>query len=126
MMRVKLTPVRPQGEMCRSSDSAIVRSSSLDHFIAVASYAQQSLDRPTLIHRAVALGDLRERQDQIEDLPRVDRSVEHEVDELREIPPHGRRSSVQMHMSIKEIRAIELDAVRHAHVADRSAGPGRG
>jgi hypothetical protein len=37
---------------------------------------QQRLDRATLVHRAVALGDLRQRQHQVEHLAWIDRSIE--------------------------------------------------
>jgi hypothetical protein len=47
------------------------------------SRVQQRLDRPSLVHRAVALGDLRERQHQVEHLSWIDRSVEDEIDQLR-------------------------------------------
>src|SRR5688572_22763072 len=55
---------------------------------------QQRLDRPTLVHRAVALGDLRQRQHQVEHLSWIDRSVEDEINQLRQILADRCRTAV--------------------------------
>src|SRR6476469_9992668 len=57
--------------------------------------AQQGLDRATLVHRAIALSDLIQRQHEIEHLSRTDRSRDNEIDEVRQISPNGRRTSEQ-------------------------------
>src|SRR6266705_3214905 len=46
------------------------------------SWAQQGLDRAALVHRAIALSHLIERQNQIEHLARVDLPVPHQVNQL--------------------------------------------
>src|SRR3954462_5198165 len=85
--------------------------------------AQQRFDRATLVHRAIALGDLIERQHEIEHSSRVDFPREDQIDQLRQITTNGRRTAEQTDVPEEEIRAVERDAVRHADVADRTARP---
>src|SRR4051794_36595077 len=88
-------------------------------------WAQQRLDRATLVHRAIAVADLIERQHEIEYFSRVDLPGEDQIDQLRQIPTNGRRTAEQTDVPEEEIRTIERDAVRDADVADRTARPGR-
>src|SRR5262245_42290671 len=89
---------------------------------ALPSYAQQGLDRPTLVHRAVRLCDLVERQCEVEHLAWIDLSVPYEIDQLRQVSPDRRRATVQMNVPIEEIGAREIDAVRNADVAHGATG----
>src|SRR5436190_7158561 len=87
-----------------------------------ASGRQQRLDRPPLVHRAVALGNLLQWQREVEHLARVDLAALHEVDQLRQIAANRRRSAVQVRVGVKQLRAVELHTVRDADVADVAAG----
>src|SRR5205814_161612 len=88
-------------------------------------WAQQRFDRAALVHRAIALGDLPERQHEIEHSSWVDLPGEDQIDQLRQIPTNGRRTAEETDVPEEEIRAVERDTVRHADVADRTARPGR-
>src|SRR5574342_545302 len=88
------------------------------------SRAQQRLDGAALVHRAVALRDLVERQGQVEHLAWIDLPPQHELDELRQVPAHRRRSSEEPDVHEEERLCVELDAVRHADVANGAAGTG--
>jgi hypothetical protein len=46
--------------------------------------AQQRFDRAVFIHGTVTLGDLVEREDQVEDLPGIDLALPDQVDEFRQ------------------------------------------
>src|SRR4051812_39563406 len=87
--------------------------------------AQQRFDRAALVHRAIPLGDVPERQRQVEHFARVDFSVEDQGDEFRKIAAHGCGATEKTDVPEEEIRAVERDTVRHADVADRTAWPGR-
>ena len=84
---------------------------------------QQRLDRPTLVHRAVALGDLRQRQYQVEHLSRIDGPVEDEIDQLRQILANRRGATVQMDMREEQLLPIERHTVWHTDVAHVAAWP---
>src|SRR3954467_15842321 len=88
-------------------------------------WAQQRFDRAPLVHRAIALGDLSERQHQVEHFARVDFSVEDQGDQFRKIAAHGCGATEKTDVPEEEIRAVERDTVRHADVTDRTAWPGR-
>src|SRR5205814_5809902 len=83
-------------------------------------WAQQRFDRATFVHRAIALGDLLERQPQVEHFARVDLPGEDQIDQLWQISPNGRRTAEQTDVPEEEVRAVERDTVRHADVADRT------
>src|SRR5215213_10250520 len=83
------------------------------------SWPQQRLDRLTLVHRPVAVGHAIERQRQIEHLSWIDRSVEHQPDQLRQVTAHRGRTTEQTDVPEEQVRAVEHYAVRHADVADR-------
>lgn len=69
---------------------------------------QQRLDRAALVHGPIPFRHLVERQDQIENLTRVDRAIPHQLDELGEVPPDGCRTAVKMDMGEEEFLAVEL------------------
>lgn len=81
-----------RGEMCRSSvfrDFAQLLfrpcahgSFSLPRYIR----AQQRLNSPPFVHRAVPFRDLAEREHQVKDLARVDLAIENQINQLREVP----------------------------------------
>ena len=56
--------------------------------ISVSLRTQQCLDRSPLIHRAIAVGNLFERQHEIEHLARVDLAIPCQVDQLRQEAAH--------------------------------------
>ena len=70
--------------MCRSSVSAILCSSSFAQvslFVLSVSRPQQRLDGAALVHRAVTLRDLFERQSQVKHFAGIDFPVQHQVDQ---------------------------------------------
>src|SRR4051795_8887978 len=71
----------------------------------VVSGTQQRLDGAALVHRSVALGGVVERQGEVEDLPGVDLVVADELDELRQEPSYGCRSTVQVHAGEEQLVA---------------------
>src|SRR6266571_9530612 len=85
------------------------------------SRTQQRLDGSPLVHGAVAFRDLVQRQRQIEDLPRVDLAAPYEFDELGQITPHRGRTTVEVDMRVEQLLAIEIDTMRHTHIADPAA-----
>src|SRR3954471_24093052 len=84
-------------------------------------WTQQRFDRAALVHRAIALGDLPERQRQIEHLARVDFSVEDQADQFGKIAPPRCGAAEKTDVPKEQVCTIERDAVRHADVADRPA-----
>ena len=85
---------------------------------------QEDLDRLALVHRAIAVGGLLERQLEVEDLARVDLAVPDKVDQLGQEATHRRGSAVQVGEAPEQVHAIDGDAVRDADEADVSAGAG--
>src|SRR5437667_141745 len=90
----------------------------------VASWTQQRLDRATLIHRAVTLRDLLERQRQVEDLAGIDLALPHEVDQLGQVAAHGGRATVEVDVREEQLLPCDLDAMRNTDVAHVSARVG--
>src|SRR5947208_4192312 len=94
----------------------------------VASWTQQRLDRATLIHHAVTLRHLLERQRQVEDLAGIDLTLPHEVDQLGQVAAHGGRATVEVDVREEQLLSGDLDAMRNtdvAHVSARVGGPDR-
>src|SRR5207237_7961328 len=89
--------------------------------VSPCSRTQQRLDRAALVHRAVALRHLIEWQHQVEDFPGVDLSIKHQLNQLGEEAAHRRGATVKMDVRVEQLRAIEVDSVRDADVADRPA-----
>src|SRR3954471_17844356 len=90
--------------------------------------AQQRFDRAALVHRAIALGDLPERQRQVEHFAWVNLAVEDQGDQFRKIAAHGCGATEKTDVPEEQVCAIEYDAMRDTDVADRSArscGPDR-
>src|SRR5262249_23076104 len=79
---------------------------------------QKCLDGAALVHRAMALGHLIERQRQVEDFSGIDRPFQYQFDQLGQVPAHRCRSAMQTDVRVEQLLAIELDAVREADVAD--------
>src|SRR6516225_10165684 len=79
---------------------------------------QQRLNGAAFIHRAVALGHLLQRQRQIEDLAGVDLPVQHQLDQLGQVAPHGRGAAVKVNVGEEQLRAVEFHLVRDADVGD--------
>src|SRR6266581_1353848 len=75
---------------------------------------EQHLDRAPLVHRAIALGDLRQRQLQVEDPARVDLPVPYEVDQHGQIAAHRGWTAVEVNVGEEQSLAVELDPVRNA------------
>src|SRR5207244_5185013 len=75
----------------------------------VASWTQQRLDRATLIHRAVTLRDLLERQRQVEDLAGIDLALPHEVDQLGQVAAYGGRATVEVDVREEQLLPSDLD-----------------
>jgi hypothetical protein len=57
--------------------------------------SQQRLDGAPLVHGAIALRHLVERQREIEDLARIDGPLQDQIDEVWQVSAHGRWTSVQ-------------------------------
>src|SRR5437773_3752867 len=94
----------------------------------VASWTQQRLDRATLIHRAVTVRDLLERQRQVEDLAGIDLALPREVDQRGQVAAYGGRATVEVDVREEQLLPSDLDAMRNtdvAHVSARVGGPDR-
>ena len=85
---------------------------------------QQRLDRPALVHRAVALGHLVEGQSQVKYLAGVNLSLQHQADQIGQVAAYLGGAAVEMNVSKEQLLAIELHPVRDADVADVSARAG--
>src|SRR5256885_17196650 len=78
---------------------------------------QERLDRAALIHRAVTLGDLLERQGEIEDLAGVDLAVAHQVDQLGQEAAYRGGTAVQVDMGEEQLLTLELNPMRDSNIA---------
>src|SRR5215212_3432752 len=87
--------------------------------------AQQRLDRAALVHRAVALRHLLQRQAQVEDFAGVDLPVPDQVDKLGQEAPHRGGTAVQVHVREEELLPRDLHVVEHTDEPDVTAGPRR-
>src|SRR4029453_16022769 len=76
-----------------------------------------------LVHRAVALRHLVERQGQVEDLAGVDLPVPHQVNQLGQEAAHRRGATMEIDLGKEQPLAVELDSVRDADVAHGPARP---
>src|SRR3954447_17765272 len=85
---------------------------------------EQRLDGAPLVHRAVALGGLVQRQGEVEDLARVDRPAGDQVDELGQETAHRGRTAVQVDGGEEELVAGQGDVVGDTDVADVPARAG--
>src|SRR5579862_6485096 len=57
---------------------------------------QQRFDGAALVHSAVAFRDLIERQSQIENLARVNLSIQHQLDQFRQVASYRSRPTVEV------------------------------
>src|SRR5215213_1098934 len=85
--------------------------------------AQQRLDRAALVHRAVALSHLLQRQAQVENLAGVDLPVPDQLDKLGQEAPDRGGTAVQVHMREEELLPRDLHLVEHADEPDVTACP---
>ena len=90
----------------------------------VGSRAEERLDGATFVHGPVALGDLIQREGEVQDLPGVDGAVPDELDELGEEPAHRCRTAVQVGMAEKQLVAGQV-AVGDTDIADVPTRPVR-
>src|SRR5271166_4861398 len=86
------------------------------------SNAKHGLDRAPFVHRAVAFGDVGERQYLIEDPSGIDLALQYQINQVRQ--ETADRGGATEHTDLREEQrlSIQLDAVRHADVADHGAG----
>src|SRR5437867_10660728 len=82
---------------------------------------QQRLDRAALVHRAIALRHLIQRQCQVEYFSWINLSIPDQVDQLREEMAHWCRSTVEVNVSEKQLLAVQFHSVRHADVPHMAA-----
>src|SRR5204863_3029599 len=128
---------RHSGDLQESADALRARRFAIDpgsHPLVASSMRsmslrpQERLDRAALIHRAVTLGDLVERQGEIEDLAGVDLAVAHQVDQLGQEAAYGGGTAVQVDMGEEQLLTLELNPMRDsniAYVASRARGMDR-
>src|SRR5437773_2513995 len=107
-----------------SISQSLIRSSASGFLFRVRTanlWTQQRLDGAALVHGAISLGYLLERQLEIEDFAGIDGPVLHQLNQLGKVAAHGRRTAVQVHVRVEQLRAAELHTVRNPDVADGSA-----
>ena len=90
----------------------------------VGSDGEEGLDGASFVHRPVAVGDLVERECEVEDLAGVDGAVRDQVDELGQESAHGGGAAVEVGVAEEQLIAGEV-AVGDADVADVAAGADR-
>src|SRR6516162_9958101 len=83
---------------------------------------QERLDRAALIHGAIALGNLIQRQHQVEDLAGIDRSIQDKINQLGEKTSHWGGAAVEMNVTIEKLLSIQFHAMWDADVPDVPAG----
>src|SRR4051812_8199063 len=86
------------------------------------SWAQERLDRLALVHGAVALRGLFQRQLEVEDLARVDLPVPDEIHQLGQEAAYRGRAAVHVREAPEQVHSVERDAVRDADEPDMAAG----
>src|SRR5439155_18835940 len=70
------------------------------------------------VHGAVALGNLRHRQFQVEHLAGVDLAIPHQVNQRRQVATHRGGTAVEVNVGEEQVLAVELDPVRNADEGD--------
>src|SRR5258705_8398353 len=88
------------------SSSWFLRARSLGA-ITVLLQTQQGLDRAALIHRAVTIGDIGERQCQVEHLAGIDLALQHQFHQMRQEPAHGSRTAE--HVLLREEKLLTIE-----------------
>ena len=81
------------------------------HSSFLRSDAQHGLDGAALVHRAIALGDIGERQRQIEDLARIDPALRHQIHEVWKEAAHGSGTAHEAALREEKLRTVQLNAV---------------
>src|SRR6266704_5469166 len=79
---------------------------------------EQHLNGAALVHGAVALGNLRHGQFQVEYFAGVDLPVPHQVDQLGQVATHRGGTAVEVNVGEEQSLAVELDPVRDADEGD--------
>src|SRR3989440_7161813 len=79
---------------------------------------EQHLDGAAFVHGAVALGDLRHGQFQVEHLAGVDLPVPYEVDQLGQVAAHRGGTAVEVNVGEDQSLAVKLDPMRNADIGD--------
>src|ERR687894_2503958 len=99
-----LVPAWPSGRPCCCPSHAVAArrrtsnvAASRERWVGAVTDAAV-LDRAALVHRAVALRHLLERQRKVEDLAGVDLPVPDQLDKLGQEAPHRGRTAVQVHV----------------------------
>src|SRR5260370_15828534 len=77
---------------------------------------QQRLNRAALVHCAVSLRYLIERQHKVEYSAWVDLPVQYQLDHLGKVATYWSRSTVQMDVGKEQLLTVEFDTVRNADV----------
>src|SRR6266699_3817385 len=77
---------------------------------------QQRFNRAALVHCAVSLCYLVERQPKVEYSAWVDLPVQNQLDHLGQVATYWSRSTVQMDVGKEQLLTIEFDNVRNADV----------
>src|SRR3954452_12520676 len=86
----------------------------------------QGVDGATLVHRGVGLGDVFEVSGQVEDLARVDVTVENRLEQLRLVVASGRGSTARSDVAEERNIGVDGRVVRDADAADDGPGLGDG
>src|SRR5207248_5290019 len=79
---------------------------------------EQHLDGAAFVHGAVALGDLRHGQFQVEHLAGVDLPVPYEVDQLGQVAAHRGGTAMEVNVGEEQSLAVQLDPMRNADIGD--------
>src|SRR2546425_174340 len=82
---------------------------------------QQRFDRTALVHRAIALRHLIQRQCQVEYFSWIALPLPDQVDQLWEEMAHWRRTTVEVDVSEKQFLTVQFHSVRHADVPHMAA-----
>src|SRR4029079_12643730 len=86
---------------------------------------QKSLDRAPLVHGPVALGDLGQRKNEVEDLARVDLPVPDQLDQLGQEAAYRSGAAAQTDLRAEQLLRAARDTVGDADIPDRPSGSGR-
>src|SRR5260370_14391020 len=87
--------------------------------------SQQRCNRRALVHRAVDLRLLIERQLQVEYFARFNLPFPNQLDQVRQVAAHRSRSTVQMNVGEKQLLTVKFDTVWNAnitHISTFAAG----
>lgn len=103
-------PIRADGY----KNTTHVRLSKSCHKSGLKLWPQQCLDGTALVHCAIGFRDLVQRKYQIEYLTGIDFSVPHQLDQVRQVPAHWSRTSMEADEVEENRPHIELHSMGHA------------